>query len=76
MSLRTYTLTVVNVPPGETGYCVVDFLIDGVPFARRSFKDRSEFYAESAGDNWVTGVLKTEHFTMEEFLLAGAKHGR
>ena len=59
----------------QDGYYVVDFMVDDAPFARRSFQGHSKLYAQSAGQNWIDGVLSEKHFTMEEFLLAGAYIG-
>jgi len=73
--MKDYSLHVISAPPGKEGYCVVDFILDGVPYARRSFKGHSYLYAEDAGINWVNGILREQHFTMEDFLLAGAHHG-
>lgn len=60
-------------------YCLVDtadntldvtFFNNGVAVAMRSFAGHNSEYVNSAIDNWQSGVLKSEHFTMEERLRA------
>jgi len=46
------------------------FFNNDIAVARRSFIDHSVVYMDSAINNWLVGVLKTEHFTMEERLRA------
>lgn len=48
----------------------VVFFSDDVAVARRTFTGRSIVYIDSAVNNWLVGVLKTEHFSMEERLRA------
>ena len=54
---------------------MVDFNIDGVPWARRSFQGYSYLYVVEAGMNWVNGVLTDDQFTFEEIMMAGAHIG-
>ena len=60
-------------------YCLIDttdntldvtFFNNGVAVARRSFVGYSGEYVDSAIGNWQSGILKTEHFTVEERLRA------
>ena len=72
--MKDYDLRIMRTPD-QGSYYIVDFTVDGVPFARRAFCGHSKLYAQSAGQNWIDGVLSEQHFTMEEFLLAGAYIG-
>jgi hypothetical protein len=48
----------------------VVFFNNGVAVARRSFAGCNGEYIDSAIDNWQSGILKSEHFTLEERLRA------
>ena len=48
----------------------VTFFNNGDAVAMRSFAGHSGEYVNSAIDNWQSGVLKSEHFSMEERLRA------
>ena len=50
--------------------CDVIFVKDGNTIARRSYIGCNDDYINDAMDNWISGILKVEHFTMEERLRA------
>jgi hypothetical protein len=73
--MKDYEIHEIAAPPGKEGYCMVDFNMDGVPWARRSFQGYSYLYVVEAGMNWVDGVLTDDQFTFEEIMMAGAHIG-
>ena len=73
--MKDYIIYEIATPLDKEGYCMIDFTVDGVPRARRSFRGYSYLYAIDAGLNWVNGILREDQFTFEEFLRAGADLG-
>jgi hypothetical protein len=73
--MKDYVIHEIDAPFGMEGYCLVDYTMDGVPWARRSFRGYSYLYVVQSGVNWVNGILSEDQFTFEEIMQAGAHIG-